>query len=112
MVATIFALKLGEMVALLGAFGWGTFAAALVPTVAIGLNWKRATGAAACTAIVASLVVNFSIKAFGIAMPLNIDSGAVALLISLVLFFSVSLLTSRPIASQIDAATTVNKKAY
>lgn len=103
--ATIFALKLGDMVALLGAFGWGTFAAALVPTVAIGLNWKRATATAACTAIVASLVVNFSIKAFGITMPLNIDSGAVALLISIVLFVSVSLLTPRPAASQIDAAT-------
>ena len=34
-VATVFALFSGDLVALLGAFGWGTFAAALVPTVAI-----------------------------------------------------------------------------
>jgi hypothetical protein len=47
-----------------------------------------------------------------VAMVDDFDDGAVALLISLVLFFSVSLLTSRPIASQIDAATTVNKKEY
>jgi Na+/proline symporter len=77
--------------------------------VAIGLNWKRATATAACTAIVASLVVNFSIKAFGISMPLSIDSGAVALLISIVLFISVSLLTPRPVASQIDAAKLKNQ---
>jgi len=90
----VFALYLGDMVALLGAFGWGTFAAALVPTVAIGLNWKRATSTAACVAIVSSLVVNFAIKALGITMPLNVDSGAVALLVSIVLFVVVSLFTS------------------
>ena len=51
---------------------------------------------AACTAIVSSLAVNFAIKAFGITIPLNIDSGAVALLVSIVLFVSVSLFGSRP----------------
>ena len=92
--AMLFALYSREMVALLGAFGWGTFAAALVPTVAIGLNWKRATSSAACVAIASSLVVNFSIRAFNFHVPLNIDSGAVALLVSLVLFIGVSLVTS------------------
>ncbi len=89
--AMIFALYTGDMVALLGAFGWGTFAAALVPTVPIGLNWERGTGAAACVAIASSLLVNFVIKAFEIPIPLNIDSGAIALLISIVLFVGVSL---------------------
>ncbi|MCH1441096.1 MAG: sodium/proline symporter [Rubripirellula sp.] len=92
--AMLFALYSREMVALLGAFGWGTFAAALVPTVAIGLNWKRATSSAACVAIASSLIVNFSIRAFNFNVPLNIDSGAVALLVSLVLFIGVSLVTS------------------
>lgn len=91
----VFALYLGDMVALLGAFGWGTFAAALVPTVAIGLNWPRATSTAACVAIVSSLIVNFAVKALGITMPLNVDSGAVALLVSMVLFFAVSLLSPK-----------------
>ncbi|MEM9366698.1 MAG: sodium/proline symporter [Planctomycetota bacterium] len=91
--AMMAALNLGEMVALLGAFGWGTFAAALVPTVAIGLNWPRATAPAACTAILSSLAVNFSLKAFDIALPLSIDAGAAALLVSIVLFVTVSLLT-------------------
>ncbi|MEM1228055.1 MAG: sodium/proline symporter [Planctomycetota bacterium] len=89
--AMMLALNLGEMVALLGAFGWGTFAAALVPTVAIGLNWERATGTAACTAICTSLAINFSIKAFRIPIPLNIDPGAIALLVSIILFIGVSL---------------------
>ena len=33
-----FAVYPGALVALLGAFGWSTFAAAIVPTVAIGFN--------------------------------------------------------------------------
>ena len=36
-----------RLVALLGAFGWGTFAAAIVPVLVIGLNWKKATREAA-----------------------------------------------------------------
>ncbi len=80
-----------DLVALIGAFGWGTFAAALVPTVAIGFNWKRANSTAAITAIVTSLAVNFGIKFFDIRIPYNIDGGAIALLVSLTLFFSISL---------------------
>jgi len=95
LLATGFGLYGGELVGLLAAFGWGTFAAALVPTVGIGLNWKRATPAAACVAIAVSLLVNFSIKVFAIPMPFGIDPGAVALLVSLVLFIGISL-CSRP----------------
>jgi SSS family transporter len=96
-VAACFALYSGQrLVALLGAFGWGTFAAALVPTVAIGFNWKRATPLAATVAIAASLVVNFGIKLFGIAIPFGIDSGAIALLVSLTLFFVISLCSPPP----------------
>ena len=85
----------GDLVALVGAFGWGTFAAALVPTVAIGFNWKRATAPAAVTAIVISLGVNFGIKLFNISIPFGIDGGAIALLISLTVFFAISF-ASRP----------------
>ncbi|MCH8204500.1 MAG: sodium/proline symporter [Candidatus Hydrogenedentes bacterium] len=86
----------GDLVALIGAFGWGTFAAALVPTVAIGFNWKRATSTAAITAIVASLAVNFGIKLFDIRVPYNIDGGAIALIVSLTLFFTISLASKPP----------------
>jgi Na+/proline symporter len=80
----------GDLVALMGAFGWATFAAALVPTVAIGFNWKRANAPAAITAIVSSLIVNFAIKLFEIPMPYGIDGGAVSLILSLTLFFAIS----------------------
>ena len=95
-VAALFALYSGDLVALLGAFGWGTFAAAIVPVVAIGFNWKRATPLAANCAIVASLVVNFAIKQVPITVPYGIDGGAVALLVSLTLFFGISLAQPKP----------------
>ncbi len=102
--AALFGLYWGDLVALLGAFGWGTFAAALVPVVAIGFNWKRATAVAANTAIVFSLVVNFGLKLFNIDLPWGIDRGAVALAGSLILFIAVSLCTRpRPLAPDIEA---------
>jgi SSS family transporter len=95
-IAAGFALYSGErFVALLGAFGWGTFAAAIVPTVAIGFNWKRATPLAANVAILSSLFVNFAVKVLGMLtdfkIPFGIHEGAVALIVSLTLFFAISL---------------------
>ncbi len=95
-IAAIFALYSGDLVAILGAFGWGTFAAAIVPTVGIGFNWKRATPLAANVAIISSLSVNFIIKIFKIGLPYNIDVGALSLFISLTLFISISLLSQPP----------------
>ena len=86
-----------DLVALLGTFGWGTFAAALVPTVAIGFNWKRATATAANVAIVTSLVVNFGIELFDLAVPYGINGGFVALLLSMTLFFGISLASPPPV---------------
>ncbi|HVS13736.1 MAG TPA: sodium/proline symporter [Thermoanaerobaculia bacterium] len=104
-VAALFALYSGEeLVALLGAFGWGTFAAALVPTVAIGFNWKRATATAANVAIVASLLINFGTKVLGVTMPYGIDVGAVSLLVSLTLFFGISLASKPPVIDEDVAA--------
>lgn len=85
-----------RLVALLGAFGWGTFGAALVPAVAIGCNWKRATPLAANVAIASSLVINFSIELFDISIPNGIHGGTVALLVSLFLFFSISYASTPP----------------
>jgi Na+/proline symporter len=99
LVAALFALYSfyynDRLVALLGAFGWGTFGAALVPAVAIGLNWKRATPLAANVAIASSLVVNFGIEIFDLNVPGGIHGGAVALIVSLLLFFGISL-ASKP----------------
>jgi len=95
--AALFALYSGQrIVGLLGAFGWGTFAAAIVPTVAIGFNWKRATPLAANVAIITSLVVNFGTKLFGWQLPYAFDVGAFSLLLSLTLFVGISLASRRP----------------
>ena len=95
-VAASFALYSGALVALLGAFGWSTFAAAIVPTVAIGFNWKRATALACNVAIVSSLLINFGLELFDIQLPNGFHSGAFSLLVSLTLFFVISRLSPRP----------------
>ena len=95
--SAVFVLYSESMVALLGAFGWGTFAAALVPTVVIGFNWKLATATAANVAIVTSLVVNFGIEFLGLAVPYGITGGFVALLLSMTLFFGISLASPPPV---------------
>lgn len=104
-VAGLFALYSKNLVALLGAFGWGTFAAAIVPTVAIGFNWKRATATAANVAIAVSLLLNLALELFKVTLPYNFNNGAFSLLVSLTLFFVVSHATPpQRIAPDIDAA--------
>lgn len=86
------------LVALLGAFGWATFAASLFPVVAIGLNWKGATASGAIAAITAALLINLSVQLLGITLPYGISGGLVAFLSSFILFIGVSALSrnSRP----------------
>ncbi|GHF20830.1 proline permease [Kordiimonas sediminis] len=92
-----------KLVAILGTFGWGTFAAALVPVVMFGLNWKGATKAAAITSITFSLIINFSFQVFEITVPYGISPGFIAMLASMILFVGISLLDKRPqIAKDID----------
>ena len=103
--AAMFALFSENLVALLGAFGWGTFAAAIVPTVAIGFNWKRATPMACNLAIGASLLVNFFLEVLQIKLPYGFHGGAFSLLISLTIFYLVSVATPPPpIDADIDQA--------
>lgn len=97
-----------DMIALLGTFGWGTFAAALVPAVAVGFNWKRASASAANTAMITSLAIIFGVelgvKYMGFSMPYGISSGAIALIASLTLFFGISLCSKPPkLDSDIEA---------
>ncbi len=84
------------LVALLGAFGWSTFAASLFPVLAIGLNWKRATTAGAVAAITSALVINFTTQLAGITLPWGISGGLAAFITSLTLFFAISLATPPP----------------
>ncbi len=95
--ASLFALYSGEgLVGLLGAYGWGIFAAAIMPTVAIGFNWKRATPLAANVAIITSLAVNFGMMSLGWKLPYGFNAGAFALLLSLTLFVGISLASPPP----------------
>ena len=84
------------LVAILGAFGWATFAASIFPVVAIGLNWKGATVAGAVAAIISALVINFTVQIAGIVLPYGISGGLVAFLTSMILFIGVSLCTQPP----------------
>jgi SSS family transporter len=94
--ATGIAVFLKDLVAILGAFGWGTFAAAIVPVLVVGLNWQRGTALAACVAILASIAINFWLKTAAVAIPFSLDPGAVALLGSLTLYFAISIVSKPP----------------
>lgn len=103
LIAAGFALYSDQLVALLGAFGWGTFAAALVPVVLIGLNWKGATAKAAVVAIGSSLAINFAIQLWQIQIPYKMSGGFIAMLTSMILFIVVSMLEKpKPLPKDID----------
>lgn len=84
----------GTLVAFLGIFGWGLFAAALVPSLAIGLNWKGATRAGAVASIATGLgaTLVFEVLAYlGLyAFPTGVTVSGAALVLSTLVFFAVS----------------------
>jgi Na+/proline symporter len=61
-VAALFAYGYGDLIALVGTFAFGTFAAALGPTMAVGLAWERVTARAATASIVTGLVLNVGLE--------------------------------------------------
>ena len=60
--AAVFAYLYGDLIALLGTFAFGTFGAALGPALAIGLNWRRVTAAAATASIATGMGVNLVLE--------------------------------------------------
>jgi SSS family transporter len=60
--AALFAYFYGDLIALLGTFAFGTFAAALAPTLVIGFNWARVTSTAASASIATGLVLNLTLE--------------------------------------------------
>jgi Na+/proline symporter len=60
--AALFAWLYGDLVALLGTFAFGTFAAALAPALVVGLNWRRVTATAASASISTGIVVNLAFE--------------------------------------------------
>jgi Na+/proline symporter len=93
--AALLAIGYGDLIALLGTFAFGTFGAALAPALAIGLNWKRVTAAAATASIVTGTVLNLGLElmsrgAFGLPKP-PIPTGAIPSAIALAASFAVLL---------------------
>ena len=108
LLAAVFALYMENLIALLGTFGWGTFAAAIVPSVCIGMNWKRATGAGCVASIATSVSLNFALEISArhghVLLPPGLAVGAVAMLASTAVFVGVSMATPKQqLATDIDA---------
>jgi Na+/proline symporter len=103
--SALFAMHMENLVALLGTFGWGTFAAAIVPSVAIGMNWKRATAAACVASIMVSIVLNFALELaarYGwYTLPYGMNVGCFSMLVSLCVFVGLSWLPSAPAEERI-----------
>ncbi|MCZ6726396.1 MAG: hypothetical protein O7A98_03455 [Acidobacteria bacterium] len=93
--AAVFSYLYGDLIALLGTFAFGTFGAALAPALAIGLNWKRVTAAAATASIATGLGLNLTLEfltrqSFFPALPkLPLPAGVLPAAVSLAASFAV-----------------------
>jgi SSS family transporter len=105
--ATLLALQSGQLVALLGVFGWGLFASTLVPALAIGLNWPGATrkGALASMGVglVATLLFETLAWAKAYSFPAGVTVSGLALVLAMATFFVVSLVTRGEAEGDLDA---------
>ena len=100
----------GDLIALLGTFAFGTFAAALAPSVVVGMNWSRVTAPAAIASIATGLVLNLGLEFFTRqtyfpALPRpplgpGVVTGAVSLAASFTVLFAVSWWTTRKSAGR------------
>lgn len=87
----------GTLVAFLGIFGFGLFAATLVPGVAVGLNWRGATRAGAIAGLITGLAGTVLLETLAFAevwrLPGTLSVPVTALTLALLAFLSVSWLT-------------------
>lgn len=108
----LFSFYLDTLVALLGVFGWGTFAASIFPAVVLGLVWPRATRQGAIASIIVGLLINFVLEIGGLygfsPLPDDVVVGAFALAVAIVVFIGVSLAT----ASQEDTTGPEIKRIF
>lgn len=92
--AAMLALQPAAVVAFLGIFSWGLFAATLVPALAIGLNWKGATKAGAIASMSVGLLVTLVFEALNglkvYRFPAGVTGSGLALVLALLTFFAVS----------------------
>lgn len=97
--STLFSFYMNTLVALLGVFGWGTFASAVFPAVVLGLIWKKATKYGAISSIIIGLVLNFALELGGkygvVILPKGVIVGAFSFAVSIFIFIAVSLMTQK-----------------
>jgi Na+/proline symporter len=97
-VAAALTAQLSEaLVIFLGIFGYGLFASALVPVLALGLNWEGGTRAGAVASLVAGLTVTLGLELLAymgaFSLPAGVTASALALVSSLAVFLGVSAVT-------------------
>lgn len=105
--ATVLALHSGQLVALLGVFGWGLFASTLVPALAIGMNWPGATRKGALASIGVGLTATLLFESLAWAkrysFPAGVTVSGLALVLALAVFFGVSWFTRDEAEGDLDA---------
>lgn len=98
LVAATVATASQTLVAFLGIFGFGLFASTIVPALAIGFSWPRATRQGAIASITTGMTVTLvleSLAHFGVfTFPAGVTATAIALVASLLAFIAVSMATA------------------
>ncbi len=106
------AFESSTLIAVLGIFGYGVFAATLAPALAIGLNWRRATRAGAVASVSVGLGISVVLGVLDLfdlfVVPGGITAPAIALAGSFAALLAVSLLTSK---GQLDEVAPEVRKA-
>lgn len=86
------------LVGLLGVVGWGLFAAAIVPLLGIGLNWRGATTEGAIAGASVALVLNLSLAVAVTFYEFSLSTGAaveaLTLIVATIVTIVVSLVTN------------------
>ncbi|HEX3926505.1 MAG TPA: hypothetical protein VHW65_00785 [Gemmatimonadales bacterium] len=105
--ATLLALRSGQLVVFLGIAGWGLFASTLVPALAIGLNWTGATRAGAIASMAVGLAFTLTFESLSwfkvYKFPTGVQNAGASLVLSLLVFLVVSWLTRRHADGELDA---------
>ena len=110
--STTFALYIGNVVALLGTFGWGTFAASLFPALVLGMMWQGGTKEAAISSALIGIVLNFVLEVGGkygwAPLPEGVIIGAFSFAVTLIIYIGVSMATrGRSAAPEPDLARVI-----
>lgn len=109
-VTFLISLRPPDLIGWMGNASWGLFMAALMPSVTLGLIWKRATKEGAITSAAVGFVLAFVLyilKIKKIYVP-SLDTGALATIVSFVVMVGVSLMTKQvpnPIHDQVPNPT-------